>query len=169
MILYCLLTSAINAVASIVLAMAVYWKKPRGPANLAFSAFALTGAIWSAFYFGWQASVDREKAEFYARLLSAAAIFIPVAYFYFVGLLLGAQRKLELRLGWVLSIGLALASLFGPSVLSGVEPRGGFPWWPVPGPIYPVYLLVFFYYLAMPLWMLINGVRGASPPRRGRR
>ena len=166
MILYCLLTSAINAVASLVLALAVYWKKPRGPANLAFSAFALTGAIWSAFYFGWQASVDRQKAEFYARLLSAAAIFIPVAYFYFVGLLLAAQRKLELRLGWVLAVGLALASLVGPSVLSGVEPRGGFPWWPVPGPIYPVYLLVFFYYLAMPLWMLITGVRAAVGLRR---
>lgn len=166
MILYCILTAAINTLASLVLALAVYWKKPRGPANLAFCWFALTGAIWSGFYFAWQTAGEAGLALRYSQLLTAAAILIPAAYFHFAALLLGQPRKLEMRVGYGLALVFGVIALTTPWLVTGVEPRLMFPHWPVPGWLYPAYLLTFFYYFAVTLWRLVEGFRAADGLRR---
>ncbi|MBL9215812.1 MAG: GAF domain-containing protein [Opitutaceae bacterium] len=161
MILYCILTSAINAAASLVLSLLVYWRQPRSRTNLAFSWFALSGALWSGFYFLWQVSGNAEDAEWASRLLTASAILIPVAYFHFVIRLLHLDRRLELRAGYAAAVVFAVLS-FTPWLVRGTEPRGGFPHWPVPGPLYPVYLLAFFYFVIVTVWMLVRGMRQAE-------
>ena len=166
MILYCILTSAINGLASLVLALAVYWKKPRGPANLAFCWFALSATIWSGFYLAWQTAGDAATALRYSRFLTAAAIIIPAAYFHFVALLLGRERKLEMRIGYALVVVFVLLSLTTSWLVAGVEPRVMFPYWPVPGWLYPLYLLTFFYYFAITLWRLVEGFRAADGMQR---
>jgi two-component system nitrogen regulation sensor histidine kinase GlnL len=166
MILYCILTSAINTLASLVLALAVYWKKPRGPANLAFCWFALTGAIWSGFYFAWQTAGEAGLALRYTQLLTAAAILIPAAYFHFATLLLGQPRRLEMRVGYGLALAFGVIALTTPWLVTTVEPRRMFPHWPVPGWLYPAYLLTFFYYFAITLWRLVEGFRAADGLRR---
>ena len=166
MILYCILTSAINTLASLVLAWAVYSRKPRLPANVLFSWFALSGALWSAFYFMWQTAPDAETALTDTRLLTAAAIVIPVAYFHFVARLLGQERRLELRIGYALAVIFAVLALWSPWMVTGVVRKAGFPFWPTPGVIYPAYLLAFFYYFVVPAWMLVGAFRSARGLRR---
>ncbi len=165
MILYCILTSAINAAASLGLALLVFWRQPRSKANLAFSWFALTGAVWSGFYFLWQISGNAVDAELASRLLTASAIVIPVAYFHFVQRLLGRRRVLELRIGYAWAAVFA-ALAFSPWLVTGTAPRGGFPHWPVPGPLYSIYLLVFFYYVCVTALMLVRGMRQAEGLQR---
>lgn len=162
MIFYCVLTSAINTLASVVLALMVYWKKRHGPANAAFSWFALTGALWSAQYFLWQTAPDADGALFYSRMLTAAAILIPVAYYHFVLRLLGSSRPRPILFGYGMALVLAILSLTTDLLVIGVEQKGVFPHWPVPGALYPVYLLVFFAYTSTPLVLLVLGYRRAQ-------
>ncbi len=166
MILYCILTSAINTLASLVLAWAVYSRKPRSPANVLFSGFALSGMVWSAFYFLWQTAADAATALLYTRLLTVAAIVIPVVYFHFVTRLLGEERRLEMRLGYALAIVFGVLTLWSPWMVTGVVRKAGFPFWPTPGLAYPAYLLAFFYYFVVPAWMLAGGCRRAHGLRR---
>lgn len=166
MILYCILTSAINAFASLVLAWAVYSRKPRLPANALFGWFALWATVWSTSYFLWQTASSGEAALLFTKLLTAAAIIIPVAYFHFVARLLGLDRRLELRLGYGFAAIFGILTLWSPWMVTGVVSKAGFPFWPQPGPIYPAYLLVFFYYFVVPAWMLVGGFRSARGLRR---
>ena len=166
MILYCIVTSAINCLASLVLALMVYWKKPRSRANLAFCWFAVTAVLWSGFYFAWQVAENADTALQYTRVLSAGAILIPIAYFHFALRLLGEEHRLSLRLGYVLSALFAGFSLVTPLVVAGVEPRLGFPFWPVPGPLYSAYLVFFAFYLIATLRMFVRGYRAADGLRR---
>ncbi|MBA4137450.1 MAG: hypothetical protein C0518_09065 [Opitutus sp.] len=162
MIFYCVLTSGLNALTSFVLAVMLFLKRPRGPANAAFCWFALTGALWSVFYFLWQTAPDAEHAFFFSRWLSAAAILIPIAYFQFVLRLLGQVNRLAVRGGYVLAFTAAVLSLGTDTIVRGVEAKHVFPFWPVPGPFYAVYLLVFFSYLSVALWKLVAGYRRAQ-------
>lgn len=162
MIFYCVFTSGINAIASFVLAVVLFLKKPRGPANTAFCWFALSGALWSVFYFLWQTSTDAAHALFFSRWLSAAAILIPVAYFQFVLRLLGQVNKLAVRGGFALALLSAFLSLGTDTIVAGLVPKNVFPFWPVPGLLYPVYLFIFFGYLSVALWKLIDGYRRAQ-------
>lgn len=166
MILYCILTSALNAFASLVLGWAVYSRKPRLPANILFAWFALSATIWSAFYFMWQTAADAKSALLFVQLLTAGAIVIPVAYFHFVARLLGQRRNLELRLGYALAVIFGALAVWSPWMVSGVASKAGFAFWPHPGPIYPAYLLVFFYYFVVPALMLVRGFREARGLRR---
>ncbi|MDP2106257.1 MAG: histidine kinase N-terminal 7TM domain-containing protein, partial [Desulfobulbaceae bacterium] len=166
MIFYCVLTSAINALASLVLALIVYVKNQREPANIAFSQFAFAATVWSGFYFMWQTSEQAEVALHYTRLLTAAAIVIPVTYFHFATRLLGLTKKWELRIGVVLVAAFVTISLSTPWLVVGVEPRAMFSYWPIPGWLYPFYLLTFFFYFSITLWLLAAGYRKADGLRR---
>jgi two-component system nitrogen regulation sensor histidine kinase GlnL len=159
-IFYCILTSAINAAASCVLALAVYLRRPRRPANTAFCWFAVSGAFWSGAYLLWQTAADAAAALFFCRLLSAGAILIPIAYYRFVGCLLDQAPIPLLRWGYAVSAVLAALS-FTPLIVSDTAPKAGFPHWPVPGALYPFYLMVFFGILAASLRDLLVNFRAA--------
>lgn len=159
MILYCVLTAGINALASFVLAVMLFLKRPRGPANAAFCWFAITGGLWSAFYFLWQTAGDAEQALELTRWLSAAAILIPVAYLHFTLRLLGQTNTWAVRGGYIIATTEVVLSIATDLIVQGVVPKHAFPHWPVPGLLYPIYLFVFFGYLVWALWKLIEGYR----------
>lgn len=162
MIFYCVLTSGLNALASFVFAVMLFLKRPRGPANAAFCWFAFTGALWSAFYFGWQTSTTADQALEFTRWLSAAAILIPVAYLHFTLALLGQRNDGAIRGGYLAAVVAAGLSLGTDLMVRSVVPKLGFPHWPVPGPLYPLYLLFFFSYLVFALWKLVEGYTRSS-------
>lgn len=165
MILYCLLSAWINAIASLVLGATVYFKNPRDPCTVTFGAVTLSVAIWSALYALWQVSTTTETALLLARWFSAAAVLIPALYFHFTTKLTGRERPLETRVGYLLSVPLFALS-FSSWVVDGVRPRLMFPHWPTPGPLYPVYLCVFFYFLLRSWQLLYAEMREASFLRR---
>lgn len=166
MILYCVLTSAINAVTSVVLALAVYLRRSQTEISGAFGWFSLSVALWSVSYFQWQTADTDAEALLYTRILTAAAILIPVAYFHFATVLLGRLRRAELVLGYSLAATFVILSFSGSWLVAGVEPRAMFPHWPVPGWFYPAYLLTFFYYVSITLFLLVVEYRKADGLRR---
>jgi len=165
MIRYCVLTSLINAVASLVLALAVYLRRPRTRPAVLFGWFALSVMVWSIPYFLWQTAADDLQALWYCRVLTAAAIVIPVAYYHCVTGLVGLAHRGILAAGYGAVAGFALLS-FTPWLVSSVHPLAGFPHWPVPGALYSFYLLFFSAFVIGSLALLIHGYRRSRGLRR---
>lgn len=161
MILYCLLSSLLNALASLVLGGVVISHKPRDGRTITFSAVTVFVVLWSGFYFGWQYTDDEILAHQFVHCFTAAAILIPVLYFHFAVRFAGKGHRKEIAWGYFLSVPLALLS-FTDWMVRGVSPKMMFPFWPEPGPLYPVYLGVFFYYLLRSWWVLYQEYRTAS-------
>jgi len=167
-ILYCIVTAFVNAIASLILGASVFLKNVRDPKNVVFGLFTLSVSAWSAFYVMWQISDNASSALGYSGAVSFAAIFIPLCYFHFSTLLAGHRSlklRRELKIGYSTAFvlgGLSMTSL----MVTGVEPRGGFPFWPVAGPFYPIYLLHFFYFTVRTVMVLFRAYRAAVSASR---
>jgi signal transduction histidine kinase len=155
-ILYAIVTALINAVASLILGASVFLKNVRDGKNAVFGLFTLSVSAWSAFYVMWQISDDAPSALAHSQGVSFCAIFIPLCYFHFSTLLAGRRStrlRRELRAGYTTALllgGLSLTDF----MITGVEPRGGFPHWPMAGPLYWIYLAHFFYFAVRTVMVL---------------
>ena len=161
MILYCIVTAFVNAIASLVLGASVFLKNVRDTKNQIFGLFTLSVSAWSGFYVMWQVSPDPLSALAYARGVSVCAIFIPLCYFHFSTLLAGRRStrlRRELTAGYVTAIIFAALSLTR-LMITGVEPKSGFPNWPIAGPLYSVYLAHFFYFAVRTVMVLHSQAR----------
>jgi two-component system nitrogen regulation sensor histidine kinase GlnL len=122
-------------------------------------------ATWSTMYFCWLMSDDAKTALVYCRLLSAAAIMIPVCYAHFIINLTGASHQREMRARYVIA-----AILFGlsftPLIVSHVEANKWFPFWPKAGALYPLYLGFFFYIFVRVTTLLLGEFKRATFLRR---
>lgn len=161
MILYCLLSALINAVASLVLGGVVFSRKPRDGRTVTFAFVTVFVTLWSGFYFGWQYADDPLLALQFVRWFSAAAVVIPALYFHFATKFTGQGHRLEVVLGYVLSLPFVPLS-FTDWIVTGVQPKMMFPYWPVPGRLYGLYLIVFFYFLLRSWYILFQEYRAAS-------
>ena len=74
----------INAIASTILGLFIYFKNKKEILNRTFALFCLSIAVWSYAYFLWQISTTSETALFWSKALMVGAIFLPVTYFHFI-------------------------------------------------------------------------------------
>lgn len=160
MIFYCLISSLLNAGASLVLGGVVFSKKPRDARTITFTGVTLSVSLWSAFYFLWQRAGDAETALIYNHWFSAAAVVIPIVYFHFTTKLTGCERPREVLAGYLVTAPFVPLS-FTPWIVAGVRPKLMFPFWPDAGPLYPLYLAVFAYFIARS-WQLLYREHRAS-------
>jgi signal transduction histidine kinase len=158
MILYCIITSLVNTLTSLVLCVAVLLKKTRDRKHMPFVWFALAVAFWSAFYFTWQFATSHDEALLVVRLLTASAIFTAITYFHFIVRLAERDCKREVQIGYFLAYLLAVLSAT-PYVVVDVRPIMMFPYWPKPGLPYLFYLGVFFYYTVRSWGVLFTALR----------
>jgi hypothetical protein len=112
--------------------------------HITFSLFSGFVFIWSLFYFLWQVEPRSDLALLYCRVLMMGAIPIPGFFFHYITVLTDEKIKYKKWI-WVIyamSGVFIVANLFG-LIVAGVEPRGTFAHWPVPGALLP-YQLIFF-------------------------
>ena len=119
---------------------------------------SLSIAAWSYSYFLWQVSPDRESALFWCRMLSAAAVFIPVCTFRFVLSILNKRDFLQKAL---VLFGCSLSAIFvvlsfTPLIVKDIRPKMSFSFWPDAGPLYILYLVLFFGYVLYGAFLMIN-------------
>lgn len=144
LVLYCVVSAAINALTSFGLGLYVIATNPRPLASRTFFGFAMSVGLWSFCYAFWHMSGEANQALFWVRGLMAGAIFIPTFFIHFVITLLGidsGKRRL-VRLSYVLSTVFLLSDLT-PLFAKEVVQRSVFHFWPVPGPFFHPYLLHF--------------------------
>lgn len=97
------------------------------------------------------------------------AIFLPVAYLWHVLTLLEQVQKKKwlIQLGWGAGV-FFFCMNFTPYFVADVRPLRDFPFWPVPGPLFHVYLLAFSVYAIYGTWLLYQGARSQTGNERSR-
>lgn len=151
------LTALINAITSFVLGVFVYFKNKQAPINKTFALFALAVFFWSFSYFLWQIAKDPQSALFWSRSLIFGAIFIPIFYFHFVIYFLEIfrEKKRILVFGYILALIFFFLN-FTSLMVKGVTPKLFFSYWPEPGMVFSLFLLMFFGYVIYSWYLMFR-------------
>lgn len=160
---YFALSGLVNALVSFLLGFYALWKGHRKPLNTNYALLAFSVALWSGGYFFWQISTTAAAALFWCRVLMAGAVLIPVLDFNFTLWL--TNKYYEKRFASFFSYFICLVFLlsnFAPLIVSGVAPKLYFPFWPLPGLLFPLFLLMFFSYAVYSLLIMFSVFAGSA-------
>ncbi len=151
------ISGLINAISVFALGGIVYFKNRKKQINILYTLFCFFVGFWSFCYFLWQISQDRNSALFWSRSLMAGAIFIPICFLHFVLLLLELyeKRKKLVKIGYFIFL-LFFIFDFTPWFVNDVRPKIFFKFWPDPGPIFAIFLSIWFWYCLYPCYLLIR-------------
>lgn len=144
--MFFIVSALINAITSTVLGLFIILKQ-RTKLNNSFAMFCFCVAFWSYAYFIWLLSVKENNAIFWVKILTVGSILIPLAYFRFSIIFLNIYNlkfnKFLLYLSYVL---VAFLLIITPTdlLVSGVEQKLSFKFWPIPGELYVLFLMIFF-------------------------
>lgn len=160
-------SALINCVTGVVIFILCLVKNPWSSLNRTLSYFSASIAIWSLFYFFWQISTNAEQAKFWCVMLMAGAIMIPCALFHFSVTLIEQYDRYKKQVLMLYGIGIIflLFDVTTSAIVSHVEPLLGFPFWPIAGWLYPLYLaytlglIGYSLYLIYKHWATLNGVK----------
>jgi len=150
---------------SLILGVFVYLKGRNRPANVTYALVALSVSLWCFAQFMGEISPDRAAALFWTRINLAGGIMALVFFVHFVIVFLG---KLSAR-RWVLILAYLMGGVYlildaTPLFVAGVESRLMFRFYPVPGPTYPFFILLFAFcvgYGVFELSRALSAGRGA--------
>lgn len=161
------LTAFVNAVISFIVGNLVYLKNKKSLLNQSFALFALVVTLWSLSYAIWQTAENSESALFWSRALMAAAIFIPICYFYFIVSLLGLVREKRrlIIVGVIVSLFFFFLN-FTPLFVRGVASKLIFPFWPEPGIAFHPFLTFFFLYAVYSWYLMLKVYRKSLGVKR---
>lgn len=149
-------TALINFGTSLLFGLLVFIRNPRNKINYSYSLFAFGVAFWSFCYFFWQISGNAADALFWSKALMAFAIFIPAFYSHFVFVFTGlTKRKIFLLILAYFLLGAFLpADIFGSSFIQEVRPLLGFKFWPIAGPLFHIFLIIWMGYVIFDTYLL---------------
>ncbi len=157
----------VNVATSVVLGMLVMLSDRRSRTNQTFALFSASVAIWSYSYFMWQIQSDAASAFWWVRALIASAAFITPIYYHFTCRFLGIQKEQRIGiLAGYLFILLTLCIVTSAHFIRGVAPISGFAFWPVAGPLFTPFLLVWIGYAIYPIYLLSRGLKDGEFDRR---
>lgn len=161
------LSALVNAVTSAILGGVVLARDPKSRLYSLFSLFAFSVAIWSTFYFLWQLATNDHTALQYVQLFMAAAVFIPFFYFHFVTVFTQQERELLVPtiIGYI-SAGVFAGLSFNSLFIAEVTNRAGFAYWPVPGPLFHYFLIIWIFYVLYATVLLVRACKHTSGQRR---
>ncbi len=149
------ISALVNFLTSLGLAGVVLRRNYRHPLNITFAMFAGSVAFWSFGYFFWQLSVEAGAALFWARFLMLGAILIPPTYLHLV-LALTNRTKLYrfLLFGSYTLFAIFLSLNATPLFVREVAPVFLFPFWPVPGVMFHIFLALWSLYIVFTTYVL---------------
>lgn len=156
----------LNGLISTAAGAIVFFLNPQSRKNVLYALYCVSLSVWSYFYCAWQMADDPSKALFYTRALMMGAIFIPTFHYHHILSLfdLGSPtRKRILHVAYGLTAIYFLSNLT-PLFIERVEPKDGFPFWPVPGLVFHPYLIMFVFLLASSL-VVIWDFRNKTTPQ----
>ncbi|MCB9748336.1 MAG: hypothetical protein H6755_08005, partial [Candidatus Omnitrophica bacterium] len=135
-----------NAVGSGASCIITLFNKNRSKVSNSFLLFNFSVFVWALYYFLWQICTNETEALYWCRALMAGAAFIPSTFFHFSVRFVGKFQKYLnfVRINYLGSF-LLLFFDFTPLFVKDVSPRFFFPYWPVPGPLMILHILMFVF------------------------
>lgn len=137
------ISALINALASLTAGAFVFLKKGRDPVHITFAVFSLSVFWWSLGYLFWQQATTPEIALRGIHFFMAGVIFISTTFLHFAWTFIGeAGRYRRAIVASYIIFGLFFVANLTPWFISGVTERMSFSFWPVPGPLFhPFFIL----------------------------
>ena len=161
------IASIVTAVCNLALALIVYFKDKKNIVNINYFLLNTSVALWA---FGFAMAItasDKNMGLFWIRLLNFGAILIPLFFLHFVFSLIKIYRhKKTLVISTYIISFFFLILNFTPLYTQGVAPKMIFKSWAVPGPLYPLFIIMFFSYIAYASYTLFKGLQHASPAEK---
>jgi len=133
----------INSITSLILCCFFIFKNYKSVINRSFAYFAFSVAWWAFFYFLWLSAKESVSALYFLRTAMIGAIMVSATFIYFITNLLSVKKK-YLNWGNFILAGVFIFFSFSPTYISGVEQRGIFPFWPIPGFLFHIMFIQFF-------------------------
>lgn len=148
--------------------MVVYSHSPHDSRHWSYALLGTSTAIWSFGYFSWQMSDSPASALVFTRVLMAGAIFIPLTFFHHVLTLIQAEDRqyIVLKMNYGLGVVFLLCCLGTPYFIAGVHPAMVFPYWPIPGPLFHIFLLWWVSMAAYPHYLLFRSYQEGNDLRK---
>jgi len=157
MLSYYALSGLINAIASTVLGLLVYFRDRKNSLNRSFALFCFSVALWSWAYIFWPGAQTKASALLAFQALHVGAILVPIAYFRFTIIFLNLYNEKNkqriLKVGYFLVLFFWLF-VFTPLYIKDMVPKFSFRFWAEPGILYHFFLLMFFGYASY-CWYLL--------------
>jgi len=146
----------------------VYSRSKRNILNQTFALTSLLIGIWCLFSYLANIAPNEREALLYARLIYIAAFFTPSAFFHFVFVAIGInKRRFErsiIRIFYFVSV-LFLSLAFNPHFIKGVvrrTPHSAV----VPGNLYPLFILFFGILFPYAIYQIFINYRNATGYRK---
>jgi diguanylate cyclase (GGDEF)-like protein/PAS domain S-box-containing protein len=157
------LSALINGLLSLIFSVYVLLLNSKKPLNRVFSLLAFSVALWNIPYFIWLISDSREAALFWVRVVMMGPILIATIFLHFILVLLNLDRekKRELITAYVFS-GLFALSNLTPLFISDVRQKLFFPFWPDPGHLFHLHIIMFIICLVYAHGLMMSRYRFLS-------
>jgi len=149
-------TAFLTTVSALGIGAFVFAKNPRAAVNKRWGILNLSIALWSTFLAILFLSKNSEMGLMASRYLQLGANFIPITFFHFVLALLGmeSEKRTWLKLGYGVTVGMALLGFSGFFIQDVSYQAQLSCYYPVAGPAYILYILMFFLYPGY-AWLLM--------------
>jgi len=165
MIYYFSTSASINAVLAFVLGLFVFTRDKKKLLYVTFFIFCMFGALWNFSYFIWLTVKTKELALFWIRMVMVGTLFIQVSFLHYVLVFLNQNKgwkKKVMIAGYLIDL-LLFPLCFTPLIISGVEQKLFFPFWPEPGKMLGLYLINFFVFMFFAHYLLYRQYRSEKP------
>lgn len=156
-------TSAlINATAALAIGSLVLIKNYKNKIFRNFALFNASVIVWSIGYFFWLLSKNTEDALSWSRVLMLGSNWITIFYYLFVVYLLDLRQKKIIflaKLGVGSGIVFSFFTILTPLVVKSTRPMLTVPYWPMPGGLFPAFLVMFLFYSCFAAFLLFRHYR----------
>ncbi len=156
------ISSLCNALVATILSFVVYFRNRKELINKLFSLFLAFVAVWSYAYFFWFSVKNYDIAFFDFRFfLMGFAIFIPILFFHSTLVLTNkvTEYKIFLKIGYITFLFFLLANYSTPLFIRSFRKYLFFEFWPESGILFHPYILIWYFYFAMTLYILIKKIK----------
>lgn len=150
----------VNALSALFFGYFVFINNKKKTLNKVFFLMNISIFIWSFFYFLWLKNTEVELVLFLLRAFSMGAAMIPVFYLHWVLILLEIDKKRKPLIISAYITGIIFVLLnFSPLFIKGFHPVLYFPFWPIPGPSFHIWLFLFGLAVLYGLYCLVKSYR----------
>ena len=143
------LSGLTNFVFTLFWGIIVFSKNRKEKINQIFMLLSLFIVLWSFSYYLWLSSDEYKKAYLWAMALSLFSVFIPIAFYHWIIVLLDFYKKKFLKLAaylfYLVGVFIVLMANINPSlIITGLKHKMIFPFWPNAGILYSFYIIFLY-------------------------
>ncbi len=159
------IANIITAFCNLFLSIFVYFKDNKNIININYFLLNSSIALWA---FGFAMAItaaDKTTGLFWIRFLNIGAILIPLFFLHFIFSLLKIYWQKKALVITTSAINFLFLILnFTSFYTKDVAPKLIFRSWAIPGSLYPLFIVMFFSYIAYASYTLYKGLQNSSSP-----